>query len=634
MIANFGSDERGKLTGGKAGDQTGGEGSIRSWYNRPWNVILRHPDPVVRKEIALVARKAALNNNIGYDQSQRSTFWEELKKIEDYDPSRIMTPCETDCSACTSAVVKAVGYRLGIQKLKEINQSSTTRSMRTNFRYAGFQELTESKYLTSDTHLVEGDVLLLEGGHAAINLSVGDNAEDYVPSVGGTTRPEGTSTSDIVTDEFQYYMPYNPSSVHPIRALNIIENYTTYAYFKIFFGADESNGAFEFRYDTGKPNMYQHFEINRLDEAGCTAQLTIFDDNWWAIEYYLANDQYWRNIYLQYGYTNGVKSPKYKMLLSDYTIDFYETGVMLSIRAISESIWRNADETISLDTETKNPGEAIKKICIDRGWEVIDENFVETRTVEDRYENYILAGDSPISYIREVILPECRTDDDETFEFYIDANDAMTAHLVVKAFGKNRNNTKTSETDIRTYLYRRGYDSTVKSLTFNTKGIFGGTANFDLYTSMASSVLDEYDNSEHYKEKKYESVITGSTGNYTHTHSLDTPYLYKAAGESPGQLDNKLHYFVKNRTHEQYEATMVILGDPSIQLFEDVRIMHIMDNGEWHHTTGIYMVKGIVDSVQNGVYLTTLKLIRNGNVNDGTDGTVKAEIVNTKTLVR
>lgn len=88
MISNSGHDENGKYSGGKAGDQSGTEWAIINWYNRPWTCILRHPDPVVRKEIAILARAAAQNNKIGYDQGDRYTFWEQLKACN-YDPSKI-----------------------------------------------------------------------------------------------------------------------------------------------------------------------------------------------------------------------------------------------------------------------------------------------------------------------------------------------------------------------------------------------------------------------------------------------------------------------------------------------------------------------------------------------------------------
>ena len=172
MISNSGSDERKKYSGGKAGDQTGNEWNIIPWYNRPWNVVLRHPSEKVRKEIALLGKLAANNNSIGYDQGERWTYWDQLK-INNYDPSKIKNPCEADCSAGVLANVKAVGYRLNVQKLKDINQNGYTGNQRKILKNAGFEVLTDKKYLTSDAYLLEGDIPLYEGHHTCINLTNG-----------------------------------------------------------------------------------------------------------------------------------------------------------------------------------------------------------------------------------------------------------------------------------------------------------------------------------------------------------------------------------------------------------------------------------------------------------------------------
>ena len=172
MIANSGSDERGRASGGQQGDQTGREWQIRSWYNRPWSCVLRYPDEKVAKLIAELAKEGANNNNIGYDQSKRTTFWNELKKVG-YRPSNIKVKCSEDCSAGVSAIVKAVGYLLNIEKLKQISEINWTGSMRINFRNAGFQVVVDSKYLLSDKYLKAGDILLNDSHHTWINLDNG-----------------------------------------------------------------------------------------------------------------------------------------------------------------------------------------------------------------------------------------------------------------------------------------------------------------------------------------------------------------------------------------------------------------------------------------------------------------------------
>lgn len=172
MISNCGHDERNKYSGGVAGDQTGTEWQVINWYNRPWKCVLRHPDATVRAVIASMAKAAAENNHIGYDQSQRGTFWDALSKCN-YDPAKITTNCEADCSSGVAAIVKATGYKNGIDKLKNVSTACYTGNLRAALKAAGFEVITDSKYLTSDAYLLTGDILLNDGAHTAINLTNG-----------------------------------------------------------------------------------------------------------------------------------------------------------------------------------------------------------------------------------------------------------------------------------------------------------------------------------------------------------------------------------------------------------------------------------------------------------------------------
>lgn len=190
MISNSGHDEHGRYHGGQAGDQNG-EWVIQNWYNRPWNCILRYPVASVRKKIAELARKAANNDKIGYDQWQRMTYWEQLQKAN-YDPSKIKVACEADCSAGVIANVWAVGYIFNIGALKNLS-ATYTGNMRSAFKAAGFEVLTASKYLTSDKYLLEGDILLNDAHHTATNLDDGR-------AVASSTTPAKKSITDIAKE--------------------------------------------------------------------------------------------------------------------------------------------------------------------------------------------------------------------------------------------------------------------------------------------------------------------------------------------------------------------------------------------------------------------------------------------------
>ena len=196
-ISNSGHDQRGRYNSGAAGDQTGAEWAIINWYNRPWACVLRHPDKKVRELIAELAIEAANNNNIGYDQYQRDTYETQLKKSGNR-PKNITVKCEADCSAGVCANVRAVGRILNISALKNLS-STYTGNMRSGFRAAGFQVLTDSKYLTSSAYLLPGDILLNDGHHTATNLGIGSKSGGTVTNSDTGKNNTSTSTKDIQT---------------------------------------------------------------------------------------------------------------------------------------------------------------------------------------------------------------------------------------------------------------------------------------------------------------------------------------------------------------------------------------------------------------------------------------------------
>ena len=91
IIGSARIDERGKLNSGKAGDQkqtsntndTIGEVSMQNFYvhSKGWNVF-RPKSSDVAEKIALEMKYACNNKNLGYDQYQRGTLIDYVKKHE------------------------------------------------------------------------------------------------------------------------------------------------------------------------------------------------------------------------------------------------------------------------------------------------------------------------------------------------------------------------------------------------------------------------------------------------------------------------------------------------------------------------------------------------------------------------
>lgn len=148
----------------KAGDQTGKEVCVRSWYSKPWDIMLRYPDKTISAKAANAAVKLANSNLVGYDQSERNTLYNALKAVnfdvDAYIKSGKKT--ETDCSAFVYAV-----YCCFIPDMRSDFNAPVTSTMRYLYKKWGFTVNTGSGYL-SGNNLIKGDILVNEIEHTAI----------------------------------------------------------------------------------------------------------------------------------------------------------------------------------------------------------------------------------------------------------------------------------------------------------------------------------------------------------------------------------------------------------------------------------------------------------------------------------
>ena len=145
-------DEKGKLTGGMAGDQTGMEVAIEPWYlhSKGW-IVLRPKDSNIAERIAANMEAACANDNIGYDQS---TSWDLYDKAKWYgwDCAAVTVPTEIDCS---SLIRVCVAYAVQ----KNIGWFSTLNEVEVLFKTGLFDVLTDTKYTRSSDYLKRGDIL-------------------------------------------------------------------------------------------------------------------------------------------------------------------------------------------------------------------------------------------------------------------------------------------------------------------------------------------------------------------------------------------------------------------------------------------------------------------------------------------
>lgn len=192
-IGSARSDERGKITGGKAGDQKNGlEVSTQSWYkhSKGW-VLLRCKDPGKAEIIAKTMEEVCASDRVGYDQTGRNDLYKALKD-KGFDVDRLTRDVETDCSALVVFCCAAAG-------ITDISTSTITSNLAANLVKTGwFEKISDAKYTEKDDYLLRGDVLVTRSkGHTVVVLTDGEKAEkadsdDALEPENGVTIAEGT----------------------------------------------------------------------------------------------------------------------------------------------------------------------------------------------------------------------------------------------------------------------------------------------------------------------------------------------------------------------------------------------------------------------------------------------------------
>lgn len=172
-------DENGNFSGGSAGDQTGQEVKLGNWYNFGQNTVLRFNDRSIASRAATVMKNICNNNHVGYDQSQRTTLYTQLKNVG-WDVSKLTTNCECDCSSLIAVVLSAVGIN--------VSKDIYTGNMVTAIMNTGkFTKLTDSKYTQSDQWLKIGDIMVNPGSHTIMAVESGINSGgENMPNEGVT----------------------------------------------------------------------------------------------------------------------------------------------------------------------------------------------------------------------------------------------------------------------------------------------------------------------------------------------------------------------------------------------------------------------------------------------------------------
>lgn len=179
VIGQATQDENGKVRGGKAGDQKGGEVSTDSWtynstsgkYNN-WKYVLRFKDRAAAERAARAMEMACANNTIGYDQSPsggRAELYNRAQEVN-WNLSAITKACETSCSPLVAVCVNCAGIFPDFNGSKAPGSTGMSDFINPLINTGAFIVYTDKNHTSKQIYLDRGDILVSPSKHTCMVL--------------------------------------------------------------------------------------------------------------------------------------------------------------------------------------------------------------------------------------------------------------------------------------------------------------------------------------------------------------------------------------------------------------------------------------------------------------------------------
>lgn len=365
------------------------------------------------------------------------------------------------------------------------------------------------------------------------------------------------------------------------------------------------------------PQYLQVFTCERLSEGANRFNFTIFDKFWDEVEEVLHLG--FNNITFRYGHVTGRQSRMFIGMVTDYNLEFNTSGVSLIVNGTTTAIRQNIHK-LTARIEGETPDQAVINLCTKMGWKIgrVDpalpiQDHSSLFKEERSNKQFNLIEENPVRYIQQEIAPLAvrQSDGKGGYQFYLDdSTSPPTAHFHPIDINPN--------TD-RTYIYHKGINTNVISFIPQFKGIFGGAGEGNA-TKVQATIQDPVTKTE---EELFYDISSNPnlelSGEFTHTPQDLSVIRLDSAGRVRDEMSSIVNYRWNQNFAQSYEATMEIVGDPTLEVTQTIRVIVLTDQGTLHHTSGVYMIKGIKDIIQSGVMRTQLQLVRNADLGVGVE---------------
>lgn len=408
--------------------------------------------------------------------------------------------------------------------------------------------------------------------------SINTSSQSDSPLVGGTNRTLATLLDGYET-------------------LPILDSQPYYAFVDLIFGGHQLPSV--------PSNYLQNLTVQDIGSGdGATISMVLLDKYGDEIEELLYKSSSEDN-YVRFGHVTGRQSKLLKFKLLTYAINFEPQGTILTISGISNGAYQNLS-TDNIFSAGSSPSEAVKSICDKLGYQYDDTTIQPSNQIklsDGTVREFNLIRDNLIDYIHKEIAPYAVRSSDGVggYQFYIDQEtDPPTAYF---------HPVEISDNVIRTYVYQKGLNTNVISFEVSADFVISGEGATGITSVLEANVLDPLTKEESIATSDINDVKINVNGEYSHIESNQSTELFNSIGKSYGEAVSNINYRMV-LSQKTFDADLTIVGDPTIKINNEIRIIILTKKNTLHHCSGLYLVKGVSHSISSGIMITTLNVTK------------------------
>lgn len=325
------------------------------------------------------------------------------------------------------------------------------------------------------------------------------------------------------------------------------------------------------------------FEYTRVTEGKANKlEFTLYDDSAVALEAELVRGA--SKCTFSYGLTpQSAKS--YQATILDYSLSFKGLGAELVVSGISTGVIEGTGETTKYYDGT--PTEVITRVAAEEKWQL--GNLEPThliQTIDPNTKQYIPKkyyrnNKRAVDFIKEDVLPFARSLETNLagFTFYFkDGNGGSVVNFHTPSY--------------------KAQSYTANSFIVGDKNshIMSFTPTYSGAAMIASGI-------------SVSGTDPAGTGFSVSSGKGYKTISVSAAVKSPVEAKVYSDYLWQCKLREVYNGEMVLINTPNIPVMNVINVIVLNKSGVAHHSSGLYVVLEVVDTIENGHLISTLKLM-------------------------